>query len=128
MSAIQSIFLGFVQGITEFLPISSSGHLAILKNLLGIETAGGLLFEVMLHVGTLAALVCVFRKDIARILIESVRMLADLLYNLKTYIHNQKEQDARRYRKLVHSNYRRLVVLIIALAAVLIVVVKRRKQ
>lgn len=114
MSVIQSIFLGLVQGITEFLPVSSSGHLTIIRNLLGIETDGGLLFDVLVHLGTLAALVCVFHKDILRMLLETARMLRDLFYNLKTYIHNRREQDARRYRKIVHNNYRRFVMLIFA--------------
>ena len=49
MTFIQSVFLGIIQGITEFLPVSSSGHLSILRNLFGIRTDGGLLFDVMVH-------------------------------------------------------------------------------
>ena len=49
MTLIQSVILGIVQGVTEFLPISSSGHLAILRNLFGIQTDSGLLFDVMLY-------------------------------------------------------------------------------
>ena len=64
MSVLQAIFLGIVQGITEFLPVSSSGHLVIIKQLFGMETEGGLLFDVMLHVGTLAADFVVYWKDI----------------------------------------------------------------
>ncbi len=59
------MILGVVQGATEFLPISSSGHLVILQTLFGAEP--GLLFDVMLHVGTLAAIIIVFRKDLARL-------------------------------------------------------------
>mgnify|MGYP004683879283 CR=1 FL=1 len=49
MTFIQSVFLGIVQGVTEFLPVSSSGHLSVLRNLFGIQTDGGLLFDVMVH-------------------------------------------------------------------------------
>ena len=49
MSIIQAIILGIVQGITEFLPVSSSGHLAIIQNIFHIQTDGGLFFDVMLH-------------------------------------------------------------------------------
>lgn len=66
MSVLQSIFLGIVQGITEFLPVSSSGHLAILENIFHIDTDGGMLFVIMLHVGTLAAVFVVYHKDIWR--------------------------------------------------------------
>ncbi|MDO4344402.1 MAG: undecaprenyl-diphosphate phosphatase [Eubacteriales bacterium] len=113
MSVLYSIFLGIVQGITEFLPVSSSGHLAILKNLLGIQMDNGLLFDVLLHLGTVIAIICVFRKDIWRMIRETVHMIADIVYNIKTRIHNQKEQDAKRYRKVVHNNYRKFVVLIL---------------
>ncbi len=113
MSILQSIFLGIVQGITEFLPVSSSGHLAILQNLFGIETDGGLLFDVLLHMGTLAAILCAFRKDLVRMLAESIRMIRDMFYNLRILVYNQKEHDARRYRKIVHNNYQKFVVQIL---------------
>ena len=66
ISLIESVILGFVQGVTEFLPVSSSGHLVILQHLFGAEEAQ-VLFDVMLHVGTLAAIFVVFRKDIAEL-------------------------------------------------------------
>ena len=49
MSVLQAVFLGIVQGLTEFLPVSSSGHLAIFQNILHIETDSSVLFDVMLH-------------------------------------------------------------------------------
>ena len=55
MSIIESIILGIVQGLTEFLPISSSGHLAIAQKLFGMNETGFFL-EALLHVGTLVAL------------------------------------------------------------------------
>ncbi|MGN1225863.1 MAG: undecaprenyl-diphosphate phosphatase, partial [Candidatus Cryptobacteroides sp.] len=61
----QSIILGLVQGLTEFLPVSSSGHLAIFKDLLGVETSSDLVFEVTVHAATVLATILVFRKQIA---------------------------------------------------------------
>ena len=55
MSLLQAILMGIIQGLTEFLPVSSSGHLAIFKILFGVDTDTGLLFDVLLHIGTLAA-------------------------------------------------------------------------
>jgi undecaprenyl-diphosphatase len=63
---LESIILGIVQGITEFLPISSSGHLVVLQGLFGVE-GPRLFFNVMLHVGTLIAILIVFWKDIREI-------------------------------------------------------------
>ena len=67
---LKSIVLGIVQGITEFLPVSSSGHLELAKFILGEEAVGeeSLLMTVVLHVGTALATIFVFRKDILEIL------------------------------------------------------------
>ena len=67
MSWIEAIILGIVQGLTEFLPVSSSGHLAIGKALFGIETAD-LSFEVAVHAATVLATLVVFWKDILGLL------------------------------------------------------------
>lgn len=62
MTVLESIFLGLLQGFTEFLPISSSGHLLLAQKLFDIEA--GLFFDVMLHVGTLLAVVIALRKSL----------------------------------------------------------------
>ncbi len=67
MTLIQAFILGIVQGLTEFLPISSSGHLVIGQHLFGLRHAD-LAFDVSVHVGTLGAVVIFFRRDIAAIL------------------------------------------------------------
>ena len=67
MSWIEAIILGIVQGLTEFLPVSSSGHLAIGKALFGIETSD-LSFEVVVHAATVLATIVVFWKDIVKLL------------------------------------------------------------
>lgn len=74
MSILSAIFLGLVQGIAEFLPISSSGHLSIFQNFLNMSTAeeGHLFFDVLLHLATLISVCFVYRRDIASICTESV--------------------------------------------------------
>ena len=67
MEIFEIIVLGVVQGVTEFLPISSSGHLVIAQNLLGIKSPGNTL-EVLFHFGTLLSVVFVFFADIKNIL------------------------------------------------------------
>ncbi len=114
MSLLQAVLFGIVQGATEFLPVSSSGHLAILRNFLGISQRSDLLFDVLAHAGTLVALVLVFYKDLCRMLLETAGMLSDVLFNIRTYAHNARERDALRYRKVVHGNYRCFVMLIAA--------------
>ena len=70
MTPIQAIILGLIQGITEFLPVSSSGHLEIGKHLFGLNMTGSesLTFDVVVHAGTALSTVVVFRKDIGRII------------------------------------------------------------
>ena len=113
MTFIQSVFLGIIQGITEFLPVSSSGHLSILRNLFGIRTDGGRLFDVMVHLGTVIAICVVFRRDVLRMIGETIRMVSDIWANGSVLIHNKKEKDARRYKKILHNNYRRFVVMVL---------------
>ena len=59
MSLLQSIFMGLIQGLTEFLPVSSSGHLALFKALFHVQTDTGIMFDVLLHLGTLVAVFAV---------------------------------------------------------------------
>ena len=68
MSWLQALILGLVQGLTEFLPVSSSGHLAIGREILGVEASGDLVFEVVVHTATVLATIVVFRKEIWKLL------------------------------------------------------------
>ena len=64
MSGLEALILGLIQGLTEFLPVSSSGHLMIGKALLGVEVTEDLVFEVTVHAATVLATLVVFRKAI----------------------------------------------------------------
>ena len=68
MSTGEAIIIGLVQGLTEFLPISSSGHLVILQSLLNIDLPGNLI-EVSAHFGTLLSIILVYKKDIYDLII-----------------------------------------------------------
>ncbi|HNS30021.1 MAG TPA: undecaprenyl-diphosphate phosphatase, partial [Tenuifilaceae bacterium] len=68
MDLLQALILGIVQGLTEFLPISSSGHLEIGKVLLGVELKENLAFSIAVHGATVLSTLVIFRKDIATIL------------------------------------------------------------
>ncbi len=67
MNLISSIFLGILQGLTEFLPVSSSGHLVIAQNLIPGFVQEGVLFDVILHAGTVLAVLYYFRKTLPRL-------------------------------------------------------------
>lgn len=74
MSALEAIFLGIVQGLTEFLPVSSSGHLVLFSQLMEIKETS-LVFEIVVHVGTLLAVLVVFRKDVFLLIRSFLKML-----------------------------------------------------
>jgi undecaprenyl-diphosphatase len=65
---IDGVILGLVQGVTEFIPVSSDGHLVLVEALLGAKFEGGVLVEVLLHLGTLVATIAVFRREVAELL------------------------------------------------------------
>lgn len=68
MTVLQALVLGVLQGITEFIPVSSSGHLILARTLMGIDGIPEL-FDVFLHIATLVVVVYTFRRDVARILV-----------------------------------------------------------
>ncbi len=112
MTLMHSILMGLIQGVTEFLPVSSSGHLAIFQILLGMDTDTELLFDVLLHVGTMAAVIVVYYRDIWILIRELFNMIGDLCYNFVTFFARFRNYD-RKYRKIVDSSFRKFVLLII---------------
>ena len=77
MSLIMSLFLGLVQGISEFLPISSSGHLSILQNLLSLDykEEEHLLFSVFLHLGTMISIIFAYRRELKSMISDGLTFL-----------------------------------------------------
>ena len=80
MTYLSSFLLGLVQGVAEFLPISSSGHLSIAQNLLHIDTAVPEFFDVLLHLGTLVAVFAAYWRDICDMVVELIRGVGDLAH------------------------------------------------
>ncbi len=114
MTLLQSILMGIIQGLTEFLPVSSSGHLALFKALFGFEASSGILFDVMLHLGTLAAIFVVYYKDIAQLILEGFSILRDLFINLGRLLQNLFIKGTRRkYIHVMEGAYRRFVWLVL---------------
>ena len=80
MSLFNALMLGIIQGVAEFLPISSSGHLSIAQNLLGLGVEGtdDVFFDVLLHLGTLAAVFVAYWSDIKDMVLEFFRTIGDI--------------------------------------------------
>ena len=113
MTLLQAIIMGLIQGITEFLPVSSSGHLALFKALFHVNTDTGILFDVLLHLGTLIAIFVVYYKDIWEMICEGIAIIIDFFVNIGIWFHNLFSAKKSAYRKIVNSAYRRFVMLVI---------------
>ena len=92
--------------------MSSSGHLQLLKIYLKIETDTGLLFNTIIHLGNPYCNFIAFRQDVKKLLLEAVKAFYDIYGNVWTYFHNRHQQDAKRYKKIISNNYRKLLLLL----------------
>ena len=105
MTVYEAVVLGVVQGLTEFLPVSSSGHLVLAQELLGIEVTDDVSFEVVVHVATLVAVVAVFREAV----VDLIRTVPKLVQGGWTW---RWEQDA---------SFRHFVYLIVATLPIIVI-------
>ena len=80
MTAVDAIILGILQGLTEFLPISSSGHIELGTVILNVQTRNNLLFSVVVHAATCLSTIVVFRKDLGMLIAELLGLKKDALY------------------------------------------------
>ena len=113
MSLLEAILMGVIQGLTEFLPVSSSGHLALFKILFDVETDTGILFDVLLHLGTLFAIFAVFYRDIFYMVREGFAIIGDFFRNVAVFAGNVIHRRDDPYYKLINNSYRKFVMLVI---------------
>lgn len=113
MSIFKAIILGIVQGLTEFLPVSSSGHLAIMKNLLHVETDTGILFDVLLHCATLVAVFAVMYRDIIKLIVDFFGIVRDVFINIGRFFSNLTAVHKKPYIVLASTSYRKFVIMLI---------------
>ena len=109
MSVWQAILQGIIQGLTEFLPVSSSGHLSIFQYFTGLSGEEGAFFSIVLHLGTLVAVVIAFFPTIFGLVQEGLAMLGDLF-------------RGQLFRKRVTPRRRMVLLLILSLVPLVAVV------
>lgn len=103
MNVLSSIFLGLVQGVAEFLPISSSGHLALFQYFFGLNSEESVFFNVLLHLGTLIAIFVYYWRDIVALCREFVHLVACLF-----------SREKRRQMKRLPPNGRLILMIVVA--------------
>ena len=112
MDILKAILMGVLQGLTEFQPVSSSGHLAIIKGLFGME-GDSILFDVLLHFATLVAICAVFYKDVLKIVIEFAGMCRDVFLNIAALGKSLSGGREPEYVKVISNPFRKFVLLLI---------------
>lgn len=87
MSTLEAIILGIIQGLTEFLPVSSSGHLTLVQALLGMQNLHEfVIFDLVCHLGTLIAIFCVFSSQILELFQNKTRLGQVVLGTLPLFL------------------------------------------
>ena len=112
MSLLEAILMGIIQGVTEFLPVSSSGHLALFKILFDVEDVG-LLFDVILHLGTLIAIFAVYYKDIWKMIVAGFSIIGDVCRNIGILFKNITHKTKGGYHHVICNGYRKFAMLVI---------------
>ncbi len=112
MEILKAFLLGIVQGITEFLPISSSGHLSLFRQLFNIETDTAELFSAMLHIGTLVAILLMFYKPIYELFEEFILCVKDIFKGKFTFSFKKMSATRRMLFMFIISCIPLLVLLI----------------
>lgn len=112
MSLLEAIIMGLIQGITEFLPVSSSGHLALFQIAFDLDETG-LLFDCLLHFGTLIAVFAVYYRDIWKMICEGFGIIGDFFFNVGTAVARLAGNHDKKYRRIVCNGYRKFVMLVI---------------
>ena len=85
----------------------------MMEHFLGMEQDTGLLIESMLHLGTAAAIIFLYRNELKRLLLEAVGMLMDAIGNLNLYIHNRRTGNRLKYARIVTGSYRKFAALLL---------------
>ncbi|MGN0274006.1 MAG: undecaprenyl-diphosphate phosphatase [Chordicoccus sp.] len=116
MDVLISVLAGVVQGLTEFIPVSSSGILVILRQMTGFTGDEALAYLAFLHLGTLAALLICLQNDLKKMARELLRMLRDIRSNAALYLRASRSGEEPRYARIVTTTYRRLVVMTLSSA------------
>lgn len=123
MSIWEAILQGIVQGLTEFLPVSSSGHVSLVQHFLGVNLEGAQTFTLFLHFGTLIAVFIVYRKLVWDLICEGCRAIADLWLDFVDLIRKGKGKFKPRFTlnmNRINENRRMVFAVILASACAIL--------
>lgn len=113
MEALKIIFTGIIDGLTGFLPVSSSGHLAVLRNVLGIVADSSVLFDIFLKTAALVVIVIAFKKDVIGLLKAARDLLRIAVVNIFITFSNIGKEKKEAYYPAASTSYRKLALMIL---------------
>lgn len=113
MEILKCILVGIIQGITEIVPVSSSAHLIVMRRVLGFECCSSGLFYIMLHIGTIAAICIALRKDIFRLIKETLGIVVSLLANLLVFFMRVRGNKRYGYFRVINNSYRKITIMLL---------------
>lgn len=114
MSVINALIMGIIQGLTEFLPISSSGHLVIFGKILKMDLEQSGLFNIVLHIGTLLAIIIVYYKDVWLLIKEGILLIIDLVKYCYIFITNILKSNKKKNVFEVYTERKFVLLVIVA--------------
>lgn len=114
MNIIYALLLGVLQGLTGFLPVSSSGVTIAACSFLGFDAVPQLFFSVLLHMGTVVIILFAMRRAVLRLFIDFGGIVKDLFINFTTYFGNAGKENPREYRRVLCTSERRMCAMVIA--------------
>ena len=123
MSILEAILQAIAQGLTEFLPVSSSGHVSLVQHFLGVDLEGAQTFTLFLHFGTLIAVFIVYRKLVWDLICEGCRMIGDLFMDIVDLFRKGRGRYKPRFTlnmKKINDNRRMVFAVILASAFALL--------
>lgn len=113
MTIIKAILLGLIHGLSEFFPLSSSGHMALFGQIMKVDSDKGAFLDILLHIATLIAVIVFFHEDIFNMFREFGQMVKTVFANFLVFIYRIKGDDRYTYFKVINSSYKKLIIMII---------------
>lgn len=114
MSFPEAIWFGILQGITGLLPVSTYGHILLLKQVLSIPAGSGFALENLFHICSVFTVMIVFHKDVIQVIRQFISMFPDIWCNIKIFFYNRfHEFKEMEYQEVMYNNYRRFAGMLV---------------
>ena len=118
LTVIETIIMGILHGLSEFFPLSSSGHMVFFQHIRNLETDKCIFLDTLLHISTLIAVIVYFREDVANIFRELGEMMMTVFANFLVFLKKRSGDERYTYFKVVNSSYKKLIIMMFISTAI----------